>query len=122
MVEVICDTNFIISLATKRIHNLDTINSEIGQLDFVIPQVVVNELKKLESNISKKNDIVKTLKFIEKFQKIDIKGKYADKEILNYIKYNGGIVGTLDKELKKHIKKEKGSIVSLVNNRIILES
>ena len=47
MVEVICDTNFIIQLATKRIKNLDNINMEIGQLTFVVPQAVKNELTKL---------------------------------------------------------------------------
>lgn len=122
LVKVICDTNFIISLATKRIQNLDSVNSEIGQLDFVIPKVVLKELKKLESNPSKQKDISQTFEFIKKFDTISIDGQYADKEILEYVKNHGGIVATLDKELKKLIRKQNGSILSLSNNRIILES
>ena len=122
MVEVICDTNFIISLATKRIRNLDTINSEIGQIEFVIPKVVLNELKKLHSDPSKQNDIAQTLKFIQKFKIVSIDGQYADDEIIKHVKDHGGIIGTLDKELKKQIKQVNGTILSLSNNRIVLES
>lgn len=122
LVDVLCDTNFLIYLATKRIKNLDFINEEIGQIDFIIPQVVLTELKKLQENPSKQNDIIRTLDFVKKLKIIPINGKYADKEILEYVKKHGGIVGTLDKELKKQIKKANGSILSLSNNRIILES
>lgn len=122
MVEVICDTNFLINLATKRIKNLDTLNVEIGQITFVVPNVVVNELQKLQHNKPKQYDANKTLEFIKKLKQIPINGSYADKEILEYIKTNGGIVGTLDKELKKKIKQQGCSVVSLSNDRIILES
>ncbi|MFB5624782.1 MAG: twitching motility protein PilT, partial [Nitrosopumilus sp.] len=53
MVEVICDTNFLIHLATKRIKNLDNLDVEIGQITFVIPQVVKNELLELEKKPEK---------------------------------------------------------------------
>jgi len=121
LVDVICDTNFLIYLATKRIKNLDSLNQEIGQINFVIPKVVLNELQKLRKDNSKYEDISRTLDFIKKFQIIDIDGSYADREILKFVTKNGGIVGTLDKELKKQIKKINGSILSLSNNKIILE-
>lgn len=122
LVEVICDTSFLINLATKRIKNLDSVNVEIGQLNFVVPNVVLTELEKLRSHQSKHYDINQTLEFAKKLKKIPIDGFYADKEIFEYIKKNGGIVGTLDKKLKKQIKLEGGSILSLSNNRIVLES
>jgi len=122
LVNVICDTNFLINLATKKIKNLDSINIEIGQLTFIVPDVVIEELKKLQSNKSKHNDIIQTLEFIKNFKKIQLGGTYADREILEYIKENGGIVGTLDKELKKYVKQANGSILSLSNNKIVLES
>ncbi len=122
MVEVICDTDFLINLATKRIKNLDTLNVEIGQISFVVPSVVLNELQKLQHNKSKQYNANKTLQFVKRLKQIPINGSYADKEILEYIKTNGGIVGTLDRELKNKIKQLGGSIVSLSNDRVILES
>ena len=50
MVEVICDTNFLIHLATRKIKNIDTVNAEIGQIQFVVPAVVWNELVQISIN------------------------------------------------------------------------
>ncbi len=122
MVEVICDTNFLIHLATNRIKNLDNLDVEIGQITFVVPQVVKNELFELEKNLEKKQDIQSTLNYIKKFKIIPILGSFADKEILDYISKNRVIVATMDKELKKQIKKTGSSIMSFSNNKIILES
>ena len=122
MVEVICDTNFLIHLATKRIKNLDNLDVEIGHITFVVPQVVKNELFELEKNLEKKQEIELTLNYINKFKIIPIHGSFADKEILEYISENMGIVATMDKELKKKIKKSGCSVMSFSNNKIVLES
>lgn len=122
MVEVICDTNFLIHLATRRIKNIDSIETEIGSITFVVPQVVKNELLNLEKIPEKKQDILDTLNFIKNFKNIPIQGKFADKELIAFIRKNGGIIGTMDKELKKEIKKNQGSIISFSNDRIVLES
>ena len=122
MVEVICDTNFLIHLATNRIKNLDNLDVEIGQITFVVPQVVKNELFELEKNSEKKHEIQSTLNYIKNFKTIPIHGSFADKEILEYISKNRVIVATMDKELKKQIKHNGSSIMSFSNNRIVLES
>ena len=122
LVEVICDTNFLIHLATKRIKNIDNIDIEIGPVSFVVPKVVKDELSKLQNDDQKKQDILETFKLIKNFKVIPIQGKYADKELINFIKKNGGIIGTMDKKLKKEIKKNGGSIISFLNDKIILES
>lgn len=122
MVEVISDTNFLIHLATQRIKNIDNIDIEIGSISFVVPKVVQNELINLKNDDKKKREILATLNFIKNFKVIPIEGKYADKELINFVKNNGGIIGTMDKELKKEIKKIGGSIVSFSNNKMILES
>jgi len=122
LVEVICDTNFLINLATKRIKNLDKLDIEIGQITFVVPQVVKNELSELEKNSEKKQEIQSTLNYIKNFKTIPISGSFADKEILDYVSKNKVIVATMDKELKKQIKKNGSSIMSFSNNKIVLES
>jgi hypothetical protein len=122
LVEVICDTNFLIHLATKRIKNIDNIDVEIGPITYVVPKVVEDELFNLKNDIQKEQDILDTLNFIKKFKTISIHGKFADKELINYVKNYGGMVGTMDKELKKEIKKNGGSIISFSNDKMVLES
>jgi len=122
LVEVICDTNFLIHLATRRIKNIDNLDVEIGQITFVVPQVVKNELSELEKNPEKNQDIQSTLNYIKNFKIISILGTFADKELLDYVSNNKVIVATMDKELKKQIKTLGSSIMSFSNDKIVLES
>ncbi len=122
MVEVICDTNFLIHLATRRIKNIDSLDVEIGQITFVVPQVVKNELFELAKNPEKNQDIQATLNYIKNLKTIPILGTFADKELLDYVSNNKIIVATMDKELKKQIKNHGSSIMSFSNDRIVLES
>ena len=122
MVEVICDTSFLIHLSTRRIRNLDSINTEIGQTEFMVPLVVLNELEKLSKTQNKKQDAIITLEFARSLKTISITGKFADYAIIKHVKKHGGIIATMDKELKKKIKSLGGSIISFSNDRIVLES
>jgi len=122
LVEVICDTNFLIHLATKRIRNIDNLDMEIGSISFIVPEVVKNELVKLQEIPEKNQEVTVTLNFIKKFKVISINGTYADQELINYVKNNRSIIGTMDKILKNKIKKLGSSILSIHNDKIILES
>ena len=122
MVEVICDTNFLIHLATRRIKNIDNLDMEIGSISFIVPEVVKNELTKLQQIPEKTQEITQTLNFIKKFKIIQINGIYADEELIKYVKNKRTIIGTMDKVLKNKIKKLDSSILSIHNDKIILES
>ena len=122
MVEVICDTNFLIHLATRRIKNIDNLDIEIGSISFIVPEVVKNELTKLQQIPEKNQEITQTLNFIQKFKIIPINGVYADEELIKHVKNNRSIIGTMDKALKNKIKKFDSSILSIHNDKIILES
>ena len=122
MVEVICDTSFLIHLATKRIKNIDRLDVEIGQITFVVPQVVKNELSELAKKPDKKQDVELTQEYIKNFKIVPIYGTFADKGLLDYVLKNRIIVATMDKELKKQIKNNGSSIMSFSNNKIVLES
>ncbi len=122
MVEVICDTSFLMLLATKRIKNYFNLETEIGTIKFVVPEIIMKELLKLKNDPKKKQNVLATLDFIKDFKIISMVGEYADSAIINHVRKHGGIIGTLDKELKIKIKKIGGSIISLSNDRIILES
>ena len=122
MVEVLCDTNFLIHLATKRIKNIDNLDIEIGSISFIVPEVVKNELIRLQEIPEKNQEVTVALNFIKKFKTIPINGNYADQELINYVKNNRSIIGTMDKGLKNKIKKLDSSILSIHNDKIVLES
>ena len=122
MTDIICDTSFLMHLATKKIKNIDNIATEIGQINFVVPKTVKNELEKLCISENKKSKAEATLNFIKNLQTIPISGNYADETITTYVKEHGGIIATMDKELKNKLKSFGASIITLYNDRIILES
>jgi len=122
LVEVICDTSFLIHLSTHTIKNLDSVNTEIGQIQFVVPSVVLNELEKLSKTQDKKQDATTTLEFAQSLKTIEMSGKFADQAIIDHVRNHGGITATMDKELKNKIKSLGGSVMSFSNDKIVLES
>ena len=119
--EVICDTNFLIHLSTRRIKNIDSANSEIGDFQYVVPLAVLSELQRLSTVPDKEQDAKKTLEFVRNLKTIPISGKYADDAITEHVKKHGGMIATIDKELKSKIKNSGGSVMSLSNDKIVLE-
>jgi len=122
LVEVICDTSFLIHLSTRKIKNLDSVNTEIGQIQFVVPSVVLSELKKLSKTQKKKQDAITTLEFARNLKTIQMSGKFADQAIIEHVRKHRGITATIDNELKNKIKKLGGSVMSFSNDKIVLES
>ena len=122
MVEVICDTSFLIHLATRKIKNIDSVNTEIGQIQFVVPSAVLNELKKLSKSQNKKQDAITTLEFARSLKTTEMSGKFADQAIIERVRKRGGIIATVDNELKNKIKSLNGSVMSFSSDKIVLES
>ena len=122
MVNVISDTSFLIHLATHRIKNIDSIETDIGPLSFIVPLIVKKELEHLTVDPDKKIISKQTLDFIKNFKTNDIDGNDADSAILDYIKENRSIVATMDRELKNKIKQLDSSILSIHNDKIVLEN
>ena len=122
MVDVISDTSFLIHLSTHRITNISDLETEIGNLSFVVPEIVRKELEHLAEDPDKNTAVMQTLDFIKDFKTNSITGKTADIGILDFVGKNGGIVATMDKELKSKIKEVGGSVLSIHNDKIVLEN
>lgn len=59
MVEVICDTSFLMILASEKIKNISNIGTEIGTIEFLVPNTVIDELETLsQSKDNKKKDLL----------------------------------------------------------------
>ena len=122
MVDIISDTSFLIHLATHRITNISDLETEIGNLSFVVPEIVKKELEHLAEDPNKNTAVMQTLDFIKDFKTNSITGKTADLGILDFVGKNGGIVATMDRELKSKIKEVGGSVLSIHNDKIVLEN
>ena len=109
-------------LASNRIKNMNDLDVEIGHLEFIVPEIVIEELKHLSNDESKGKIALQTLELIRTIKTNSISGKTADDGILNFVKENGGIVATVDKELISKIKEVGGSVLSIHNDKIVLEN
>ena len=63
-----------------------------------------------------------TLEFARNLKTTQMSGKFADQAIIERVKKRGGIIATLDSELKNRIKSLGGSVMSFSNDKIVLES
>ncbi|MGI0101232.1 MAG: hypothetical protein ACREA7_01390 [Nitrosotalea sp.] len=54
MVKVVCDTSFLMVLASKKIKNISRLDTEIGNLEFVVPDLVIDELTRISKASDKK--------------------------------------------------------------------
>ena len=122
MVDIISDTSFLIHLATHRITNISDLETEIGNLSFVVPDIVKKELEHLTEDPDKNTAASETLEHIKNYKTNSITGKTADLGILDFVEKNGGMVATMDKELKSKIKEVGGSVLSIHNDKIVLEN
>ena len=122
MVEVVCDTSFLMILASKNIKNISNLDTEIGAIEFTVPNLVINELERLsnDANLKKKTSAINALEIIKNFKRISISGNNVDDALVLYAKEHHVIIATVDMELKKRVK-NFGSIISLSNDKIVLE-
>ena len=122
LVDIISDTSFLIHLATHRITNISDLETEIGNLSFVVPDIVKKELEHLTEDPDKNTAASETLEHIKNYKTNSITGKTADLGILDFVEKNGGMVATMDRELKSKIKDVGGSVLSIHNDKIVLEN
>src|SRR6266481_5627384 len=81
-------------------------------------QVNLKDFQKIQ--ILKKTSAINALEIIKNFKKISISGNDVDDALVSYVKKHHGIIATVDVELKKRIK-NFGSVISLSNDKIVLE-
>jgi uncharacterized protein len=108
---ILCDTSFLMVLVTKPVKLLDNIVMQYGKINFLIPDLVIEELKNLVNNSSYKSSVsAKTvLKITKKFEIITTKK-------INY----KCAVATMDKNLIQRLISSKVLVFSLRNNKLLI--
>ena len=120
---ILCDTSFLMVLVTKPVKLLDNIVNQYGKINFLIPDLVIEELKTLENNPSYKSSIsAKTLlEITKKFEIITTKKlSYTDDSILDYAINYKCAVATMDKNLIQRLVSSKVLVFSLRNNKLLI--
>lgn len=120
---ILCDTSFLMVLVTKPVKLLDNIVNQYGKINFLIPDLVIEELKTLENNPSYKSSIsAKTLlEITKKFEIITTKKlSYTDDSILDYAINYKCAVATMDKNLIQRLVSSKVLVFSLRNNKFLI--
>lgn len=120
---ILCDTSFLMVLVTKPVKLLDNIVNQYGKINFLIPDLVIEELKTLENNPSYKSSIsAKTLlEITKKFEIITTKKlNYTDDSILDYAINYKCAVATMDKNLIQRLVSSKVLVFSLRNNKLLI--
>lgn len=134
LARVLCDTSFLIHLATRKIRNIDRLDQEIGDVSFVVPRIVLDELVHISqqrNNNTKKADALHTLEFVKNLEvandviALSSSSRHnntADDALVRYGAMHGGIIATMDKQLKRRLKKVQGcSVMSFASDNIVLE-
>jgi uncharacterized protein len=120
---ILCDTSFLMVLVTKPIKLLENIVIHYGKINFLVPDVVIEELKILVNKSSyKRSQMAKTvLEVTKKFEIVNTKkSNYRDDSIIDYaINYKCAVV-TMDKNLIKRLISSKVMVFSLRNNQLLI--
>lgn len=125
--DILIDTNFILTCAKQRIDLFSQIKNLFGNERIIVPQQVLDELKNLSSKKAltvKERESAKlaidminsNLTFI-----IDLKTKNVDQGIINYSNKNNIYLASLDKILKNNIKNSKIKFLTIREKKRIIE-
>ena len=121
-------------VATARIRNEGSVDTEIGELRYTVPPAVMAELGRLrrEGEPARAAAAAAALAYVERRAVVAEPGgaaagtaaKFgtADERIVGYVRAGAAsIVATMDAGLKREVKRAGGAVLSVSGDRIVLE-
>ena len=124
-------------VATARIRNEGSVDTEIGELRYTVPPAVMAELGRLrrEGEPARAAAAAAALAYIERRAVVAEPGGAAaaaagtaaepctaDERIVGYVRAGAAsIVATMDAGLKREVKRAGGAVLSVSGDRIVLE-
>lgn len=120
--QVLCDTSFLMVLVEKPIKHVDRIEHEFGRLDFIVPDIVVDELKRLAEKAGPKRAMMaKTAIEIvnAKFKEVRVpKAAHVDDSIVEYATEKKCAVATIDTNLRRRLITNQVLVLTLSRDRL----
>lgn len=118
--DVICDTSFLIVLVSAPIKRIDQVEGEYGKLNFLVPDLVIEELKRLEQiSGPKKAMLAKTAVTISSSRAKVVKvtgSKHVDDVIIDYALKHNCAVATIDGNLRRRLLENNILVLTLSKN------
>ena len=112
--------------ATTPIGQIDKIEAYFGKLNFLIPDVVVFELKDLEHKTGpKRSRMAKTAieMSFSKFRVVNVaKSRHVDEAIIDYAINHKCAVATIDRGLRRRLMLNNLVVFTLSKNRLLIAS
>ena len=122
--DVICDTSFFMVFATAPIGQIDKIEAYFGKLNFLIPDVVISELKDLQHKTGpKRSKMAKTAieMSFSKFRVVNVaKSRHVDETIIDYAINHKCAVATIDTDLRRRLMLNNLVVFTLSKNRLTI--
>jgi rRNA-processing protein FCF1 len=119
--KIAVDTNVLLAIIEKKIDAIEEAKKQFGKAtEIVVPTAILQELDYLQKKSKTKQkavNIAKKMIELHGIKEIKTSQEIADNALLELARNNYSIL-TLDKELKKRIKKAHGSIIELSKGHI----
>ena len=122
--QVLCDTSFLMVLVSKPIKRVAKIESQLGRLDFLVPDIVQGELERLAQNAGpKRSRLAKTALELAKakFKTVAVApAKHVDDSIVEYAMAQKCAVATIDTNLRRRLIANQVLVLSLSEDNFIV--
>ena len=122
--EVLCDTSFLMVLVSKPIKQVGKIESQFGRLDFLVPDIVKEELERLvEKAGPKRSTLAKTALELSKvkFETVKVaKAQHVDDSIIEYAIKHKCAVATIDTNLRRRLITNEVLVLTLSRDKFIV--
>ncbi|SRR5690606_23035274 len=122
--EILCDTSFLMVLVSKPIKQVGKIESQFGKLDFLVPDIVQDELERLAEKAGpKRSTLAKTALELTKvkFRTVSLtKARHVDDSIIEYATKHKCAVATIDTNLRRRLIANEVLVLTLSRDRLIV--
>jgi rRNA-processing protein FCF1 len=122
--DILCDTSFLMVLVSKPIKQVARIESQLGRLDFLVPDIVQDELARLAEKAGpKRSTLAKTALELTKgkFRTVTVaKARHVDDSIIEYAVRHKCAVATIDTNLRRRLIANEVLVLTLSRDRLIV--
>jgi hypothetical protein len=122
--DILCDTSFLMVLVSKPIKQVERIESQLGRLDFLVPDIVKGELVRLAEKAGpKRSTLAKTALELakSKFKTVAVaKALHVDDSIIEYAAKHKCAVATIDTSLRRRLIANEVLVLTLSRDRLIV--
>lgn len=111
-------------LAAKPLKQVTRVESQLGRIDIIVPDIVVEELDRLHKKAGpKRSMIAKTAAELcrARFQIVSLpKAAHVDDSIIDYAVSNNCAVATIDTNLRRRLISNRVLVLTLSSDRLLI--